>query len=92
MGRRDDKITGFQNIERIRDLIMRKYTERLDIKMTSQDMLLLAAASLKANQPLTVYARNLILNQINPMMQANKEGRVNARLEMENSEPYRLEE
>lgn len=71
---------------------MRKYTERLDIKMTSQDMLLLAAASLKANQPLTVYARNLILNQINPMMQANKEGRVNARLEMENSEPYRLEE
>lgn len=71
---------------------MRKYTERLDIKMTSQDMLLLAAASLKANQPLTVYARNLILNQINPMMQANKEGGVNARLEMENSEPYRLEE
>lgn len=49
-------------------MIMGKYTERLDIKMTSQDMCILAAASLKAGKPLTVYARDLILNQINPMM------------------------
>lgn len=53
---------------------MAKYTERLDIKMTSQDMLLLAEASLKAGKPLTVYARELILNQINPLfMDANVE-------------------
>lgn len=52
---------------------MAKYTERLDIKMTSQDMLLLAEASLKAGKPLTVYARDLILDQINPMMRTNKD-------------------
>lgn len=51
---------------------MRKYTERLDIKMTPQDMLLLAEASLKANLPITVYARNLIIDQLNPMLHGAK--------------------
>lgn len=55
-------------------MIMAKYTERLDIKMTSQDMCILATESIKAGKPLTVYARDLILNQINPMMRDNMGG------------------
>ncbi len=47
---------------------MRKYTERLDIKMTPEDMQLLAVKSLKAGMPLTVYARELIIKQLNPML------------------------
>ena len=47
---------------------MRKYTERLDIKMTAEDMAILAEASLKAGLPLTVYARELIISQINPLL------------------------
>lgn len=46
----------------------RIFTERLDIKMTPEDMLLLAEASLKADMPLTVYARQIILDAINPMI------------------------
>lgn len=46
---------------------MSKYTERLDIKMTAEDMAFLSEASLRANKPLTVYARELIIKQINPM-------------------------
>lgn len=52
---------------------MGKYTERLDIKMTPEDMLLLAEASLKAGMPLTVYARYLIVLQLNPLMKGAKE-------------------
>lgn len=51
---------------------MAKYTERLDIKMTSEDMYILAEKALKADKPLTVYARELILQQINPLL---REGR-----------------
>lgn len=54
-------------------MIMAKYTERLDIKMTKEDMALLAAASLKAGQQLTVYARNLILRQLNPLLGGSNE-------------------
>lgn len=52
----------------------RLYTERLDIKMTSQDMVLLAEASLKAGMPLTVYARELIVSQLNPMLRQPRGG------------------
>lgn len=61
---------------------MRKYTERLDIKMTSQDMVLLAEASLKAGLPITVFARELIIKQLNPMLKES--GGVNARQPVEN--------
>lgn len=54
---------------------MAKYTERLDIKMTPQDMLLLAEESLKAGMPLTVYARELIISQINPLIGLSKKRR-----------------
>lgn len=47
---------------------MAKFTERLDIKMTPEDMAILAEESLKANLPLTVYARELIIKQINPLL------------------------
>lgn len=46
---------------------MAKFTERLDIKMTAEDMQLLAEGALKAGIPLTVYARNIILQRINPL-------------------------
>lgn len=52
---------------------MAKFTERLDIKMTPEDMALLAAASLKAKLPLTVYARELILRQLNPIFRGSDE-------------------
>lgn len=52
---------------------MAKFTERLDIKMTPEDMTLLAAASLKAKLPLTVYARELILRQLNPLFGGSNE-------------------
>lgn len=71
MGGGYDKGRSLPHLERVGDIIMAKYTERLDIKMTKEDMCLLATASLKAGKPLTVYARELILNQINPMMMAN---------------------
>lgn len=45
----------------------RKFTERLDIKMTKEDMYLLAQAAYNADKPLTVYARDLIVKQINPL-------------------------
>lgn len=54
---------------------MRKYTERLDIKMTSQDMVLLAEASLKAGLPITVFARELIIKQLNPMLKESGGGK-----------------
>lgn len=47
---------------------MAKFTERLDIKMTPEDMALLAALSIKAGMPLTVYAREIIIRQINPLL------------------------
>lgn len=47
---------------------MAKFTERLDIKMTPEDMALLAEKSRIAGMPLTVYARELILRQINPLL------------------------
>lgn len=50
---------------------MARYTERLDIKMTAEDMALLAAGALAHNLPLTVYARELIINQLNPMLGGN---------------------
>lgn len=62
---------------------MAKFTERLDIKMTSQDMLLLSEASLKARLPLTVYARELIISQLNPMLQKSVPGGENESLHME---------
>ena len=47
---------------------MAKYTERLDIKMTPEDMAILAEESYIKGLPITVYARQLILNQINPLL------------------------
>lgn len=46
----------------------RRYTERLDIKMTKEDMFILAQKAYKEGKPLTVYARELIINQINPLL------------------------
>lgn len=65
---------------------MAKYTERLDIKMTKEDMALLAQASLKAGQPLTVYARVLILRQLNPLL-----GGRNEELSLESSQAGAVE-
>lgn len=62
---------------------MAKYTERLDIKMTPEDMAILAAQSLKEGMPLTVYARELILSQINPMLK----GEIYASRVVENNDP-----
>lgn len=54
---------------------MARYTERLDIKMTREDMALLAAAALRHGMPLTVYARELLINQINPLLGGEHEER-----------------
>lgn len=50
---------------------MARYTERLTIKMTPEDMQLLAVESLKAKLPMTTYAREVILSRINPMFTEN---------------------
>lgn len=67
---------------------MAKYTERLVIKMTPEDMAQLAEASLRAGLPLTVYARELIINQINPLFAG---GGQHARTAVERVEPRALE-
>ena len=67
---------------------MRKYTERLDIKMTPEDMQLLAAQAYEVGIPLTVYARSIILDVINPMFGGND----NANERMEANQSRKLEE
>lgn len=66
---------------------MRKYTERLDIKMTAEDMALLAESAIRVGVPLTVHARNLILLHINPLLGGN-----NASSTMESGEPGPMED
>lgn len=46
----------------------KKYTYRLVIKMTEEDMCLLESEALRHGLPFTSYARTLILNQINPLI------------------------
>lgn len=65
---------------------MARYTERLDIKMTPEDMALLAAGALGHGLPLTVYARELIINQLNPLLGGDNDTRY-----MERYIPNKLE-
>lgn len=67
---------------------MAKYTERLDIKMTPEDMQLLAVSSLKAEKPLTVYARELIIRQLNPLL---REDYHHESVSLENNKPGSVE-
>lgn len=69
---------------------MAKFTERLDIKMTSQDMLLLAEKSLRAHMPITVYARNIIISHINPMMKQGE--KIDATFNLEKTESRPMED
>lgn len=67
---------------------MAKYTERLAIKMMPEDMAILAEMSLRARVPLTTYARELLIKQINPML---KNGGGHARATMEDIKPHPVE-
>lgn len=66
---------------------MAKFTERLDIKMTAEDMQLLAERALKADKPLTVYAREIIVERINPLF-----GGSDASSSVEGDKPHSVED
>lgn len=47
---------------------IKKYTRRFVIYLTSEELLLIQNAAEHASLPPTVYARNLILAKVNPLL------------------------